>query len=304
MSPDGRVIAFNARDGICLFDWRSREFRVVLNPPDSYFQTPMFSPDGGSLVVAVKANRIAIIDVATLQVGQVFDASEKYEWIAGPPVFQPGTGRILYVAEGPGVWQHFRLLDPTNGTARTLMDARKGFFAILKPSFVADDEVIFAGMGPQDSDLKREVDSYLLHPISDSLTYRFRPDDRSETTKPEIYEHSLRTAPQTSGVSNLAASRGGETIVYIDLSVTDPNLKGKFNYEIFKLENGTITQMTNLRSHMARLAIAYDGSTAVFGSDPTRSHAWDLFILDLRTGALHQTDLLARMLAHPECVER
>jgi hypothetical protein len=237
------------------------------------------------------------------QVTRTFDASEKYEWIDGRPVFQPSTGKILFVAAGPGVWNHFRLLDATDGTTTTLVEANDGFHGIFTPSFIGDDGVIFAGMGPQNPNLAQEVHAYLLHPITDWLAYEYRLGGKATTALPEIYAHSLRTNPNTSGVTNLLASRDGKTVVWIDLSSTDPNLKAKFNYEIFKLENGTITQMTNLRTHMAGLALSYDGSTVAFGSDPSRNKAdADLFVLELATGAIHPMGLVERMRARPDCV--
>jgi hypothetical protein len=62
LSPDGRWVAFAAQGGICLFDWRSRNFRKIPNPEGGY--APSFSPDGRHIVAVVRTKRIAIIDLA------------------------------------------------------------------------------------------------------------------------------------------------------------------------------------------------------------------------------------------------
>ena len=87
----------------------------------------------------------------------------------------------------------------------------------------------------------------------------------------------------------------------IHRSLVEPKTnRGTYNYELFKLENGKLEALTNLRSHLLSAHVSLDGSTVAFGSDPKRRREWDLFILDMKTGKIRATNLLKRLAKHPK----
>jgi Tol biopolymer transport system component len=114
---------------------------------------------------------------------------------------------------------------------------------------------------------------------------------------PDVFARK-RLRPGEPGRSFLSAAKDGKRFVFIAQSQTEPRTPGgAFNFELFLFEGGTVKQLTNVRSHLAHAHISYDGSTVAFGSDPTRSYDFDLFILDLTTGEIRATGLREKLAA-------
>jgi hypothetical protein len=78
------------------------------------------------------------------------------------------------------------------------------------------------------------------------------------------------------------------------------NERGEYNWEVFTLEDRRQKQVTNLRSFLSFARISDNGAIIAFGADPTRAKNLDLSILNLRTGDVVATGLLARLQLSPD----
>lgn len=141
----------------------------------------------------------------------------------------------------------------------------------------------------------------------DGLVYKLKFGGKPELAFQPINDYMialkkrLTFAQDFPGINNVVASDQGKKIAFIGRSNSEPtDTHGQYNYEIFVLENGRLTQMTNLKTVMSMLAISKDGSTIAFGADETRTHTFDLWVLDLKTNHLHQMFLTKRFETLPE----
>jgi len=312
-SPDGRVVAFQYHDlsagqndlGLGFLDLQSGKLTRIPNPPGKQLSEPSFSRDGKRLAAAMgnlhslAATQITIIDPATLKTVTTVNPNP---WEVAYPVFQPGSDNVLFVATNPGVPKQLRLLDLANNDEHSILDPAEGFYTIFQPSFVGPDDVLFQAMSPRDLALKQSAVDLLGKDRYDPalrITYRLHFGERPEIFLPELTRS--RTGPLLPGIPYLTASRDGETIAFIGLSIADPyNEHHQYNYEVFALRNGQERQMTNLRSLLAYAHISFDGMTVAFGSDPTRRKIVDLFVLDMRSGKVTATGLLNKLQSNPE----
>lgn len=317
ISPDGRTVAFqyldqeSKRHGLGLLEWETGKLNPIPSSPGTDIGgNPSFSYDGKRLVAMLSGStsgEIGIIDLATLQITERAPAGRGWRH----PVFQPGTDNILFVTGGPGTRNHLKLVNLSDRTEQTVLEEKDGFrVGILQPSFVSQNEIIFQAISPADTKLTQEVVDISKRPAigngtSVKMVYRLKIGERPEIILKEITAHSARliTAPVQLGprIGSVSASRDGKAIVFTDLSSVEPHTKGVYNYEIFKLEDGKLTQMTHLLSHLYAARVSYDGSTVAFGVIPKRRvQDVDLFILNVRTGEVRPTHLLKKLAEHPE----
>ena len=148
-----------------------------------------------------------------------------------------------------------------------------------------------------------------------SVPYLLRFGELPKIVYPELVRRNVAlVGSNVSGPTSFSASRGGERIVFIDRSLSEEERvkkekSGFYHYDLFMIENGIKRQMTNLGTYMSFDAISYDGSTAGFGTyakpisefryEPARDRPFELSIVDLRTGVVTPTDLIARVNADP-----
>src|SRR5262249_7506762 len=148
-------------------------------------------------------------------------------------------------------------------------------------------EVVFVGMNPSDRQLH---DAAIKGGVKDTsgLIYRLKLGGTPQFALNEIFRHTTSimrpNQPGFPSVLNMAASADGRRVAFIDLSSLDPN--GRYNFAVFLLEGGQVRQMTNLKGSMRGLAISADGSTVAFGYDPAAGKTHELYILDVRSGAV------------------
>ena len=195
---------------------------------------------------------------------------------------------------------------------QTVLEEKAGFYAIFRPSFVSQNELIFQAIAPADAKLVQEVVEITKTRVigkstSDKMVYRLPIGGRPEIILKEITAHSARDVDNTVAklgprIGSVSASRDGKAMVFIDLSSVTPQTKGVgYNYEIFKLEDGKLTQMTHLLSYLYDARVSYDGSTVAFGANPSRRRQdIDLFILNIHTGEVRPMRLLEKLAEHPE----
>jgi Tol biopolymer transport system component len=305
LSPEGRLVAFQwvdrdeKRGGLGLLDWHSGKLTRIPNPSAGSLAQPSFSPDGRYLAASFNRVQLAIIDLPTLKSWPITDANK----FRGAPAFHPTMAKLVYVARPNVGWRHLKLLDFIDGNDEILIEQKLGFLAIFNPTFIGPDEIVFTAYSPQHPELQSALERTGRAPRTSAATYKLRIGNHPELAYEDIHRQQRAISPRFGDTSNIAWSRNGRRVVFIGHSATHPNRTGRFNYEIFKLEDGQITQMTSLLSHLARLAISYDGSVAAFGSDPSRNGRWDLAIVDLSTGSLREVPLLTRLSDTPEFSE-
>ncbi|HEX3486999.1 MAG TPA: hypothetical protein VHT51_18235 [Micropepsaceae bacterium] len=309
-SPDGRIIAFEYIDkslgrnhlGLGLLEWRTGKITRVPNPQGMQLSEPSFSYDGRRLLVGMGKegslfpNQIAVVDVMTTAVTAITPAETGTK---GFPIFQPETGKILFVRYQDYLVHLLILLDPTNGTEETILDRYSGFVTELRrPSFVDREEIVFQARGPVDPELGRSAISF--GHIAAGISYRLQFGQRPQILSPEHEAHVFQRSDQ-GAFSFLSASRDGEVMVFLARSPDKPtDESGKINQEIFKMEGGQISQMTNLHRFMWYAKLSYDGSIVAFGSDPRRVREVDLSIFDMKTRQVTETGLLANIRTSPD----
>lgn len=291
VSPNGRIVAFEFRHptkggGLGLLDWRTgRSMRL----PQPVAQ-PSFSYDGKSLVGIIERG-IAVVDFATMERAEVINTVQVNNESPHFPVFQPGTGKILYVA-GKNADRYFKLLDPADHSEKVILGPEDGYYTIFRPSFVGPDEIIFEALSPRNKELGQVVKALAGPGVA--VAYRLRFGGRPEILGRDLQDKTLH--PDFHELASLAATPDGKTLVYIGLSATHPYTdRRQYNLEIFRLEDGQPRQMTDLRNFSSFLGLSADGSVVAFGSDPTRSKCVDLAVLDMRAGKVVKTGLLERL---------
>jgi Tol biopolymer transport system component len=306
LSPDGRTIAFACPSAIGLFERRTGQIRAIA--PTGGIKGMGFlsySSDGGKLAASItmelgKPPMLGVVDIASGTVSLLpAEATGVY------PVFQPDDKAILY---RPSAYpEHLSLFDISTRTTRDVIPRRPGFYTIFKPSFLDSHTILFAGMGPNDphtAALVRELGAS----DASSIPYRLRLGSTIEVAYPDIVRRhvALRGEPPT----NYSASRDGRRVVFIGRSQSEEErhsheVGGHFRYDLFVIEDGSVRQVTNLKSYISSQTISADGSTAAIGIyakpvsefryEKAQDRPFDLWIVDLGTGAVTPTDLLSRI---------
>lgn len=311
MSPDGQTVAFTYCDRnvrhcrLGLLDLTNDRIVHIPAPSGKQLKHPFYSYDGKRLAAILLDaatngdSQIVVIDPATLQITPVTEG----RGIRRFPVFQPGTGNILYVAKAgrPHRFPHLRLLNLSDRTETIILDAKRGFrLAIAAPSFVDPTEIIFDALGPVDPELVIAVEN-IGRTKSELIIFGLLFGGRTKIILKNLQSRTQKIIGyKRPNISNITASENGKRIVFIDLSTSKPYQIGVgYNRDLFMMERGKLTQITNLRSHLAFPDISYDGSTVAFGADSSRRKQFDLFILDLKTGKLRPTNLRDRLAKHP-----
>jgi hypothetical protein len=93
-------------------------------------------------------------------------------------------------------------------------------------------------------------------------------------------------------VYSLSASWDGAVFAWNGSSTSQ---RGLGSYEAFERRNGQVVQLTERRTFTHSCAISGDAGTLAFTEDPARGLDFDLTIVDLRSGAVIPTGLLAKL---------
>lgn len=303
ISPDGRMVAFQYKDGesgfhgLGLFEWETGKLSPIPRALGTHLGNASFSPDGKRLLAMTStagSGQIVSIDLATSRMTEL--AQARRGWQA--PVFQPGTDNVLVVVGGPGIYYHLKLLNLKDGTETTILEEKVGFkVSLFTPSFVGANEIIFQAIAPADPQLRQAVLD-LVPNDTETIAYRLEFGGRPEIILADVTANKV--SPNERGASSVSASNDGKTLAFIAHSRSEPyNEAGAYNYEVFTLKDGMLKQMTDLRSYMSLAKVSYDGSTIVFSSVPNRHvrsnprfGGLNPLLLDLRTGKVTPTHLL------------
>lgn len=318
VSPDGETIAFQfsvpfvdelgsrVARGLGLYAWRSGALTRIPNPPGMQLGDPSFAPDGRRLV-CLSARRgarswfsVAILELPSLVHRLVVPDLGNF-LIRGGVVFQPGTDRILFGMANVVLGQTELVLQPVaSGQREIVLHQNESFRYIDSLTFAGPQEILFQGLSTRTPRLVARLAEFGLRHTSQILC-RIRIGGQPEIFFPRTAPTGTRAGDpfQATGV---AASRDGATTVTVTRSLAQPSgARGRHNSEVFRIEaDGRLTPLTQILGRLGYVGIAYNGEVVGFGNDPERRNRFDLWTLDMRTGAVADTGLMRRVLAHPD----
>jgi hypothetical protein len=311
-SPDGKTIAFEYTDeslplngvglrnhlGIGLLDWQTGKLTRIANPAGKQLSSPSFSYDGKRLLVGVgPANGLA-----SLQIGEVNLTTMHLTLIGakGPmgrmtPVYQPGTGNILFIKGAPGLDNEIVLLDRKTQAEKVILEDKNSFTYISTPWFIQQNEILFQAGGASYGviHLGEELGRSKISRVA-KVTYRLVFGGM-----PEFYslEVERRAPPVNSGAfGSLSVSANGRILAFTSaIPERMMDEKGIILRELFKMEAGQITQLTNYGRSIMLSGISYNGSVVALVGDLATVRQDDLFIYKMDTGELVATGLLERI---------
>ena len=287
-SPSGDRIAFIRycaegcapdRKGfqVSLLDRKSGATTTVTEGSHLYRGSPLFSPDGQSIVFASK------------------DIVWKEDFLAR------GRGwrhRGAHTSTGGGT---LRVVELKTGDERKILSGGFGVsqFSNLSPSgFVDENTLIFTARGPAGSDLTKKDSSPLFRELerlvgSKDANYRWYG---YRLTLGKKLEFMSPDAPRRIGrVPSLSVSSDTGRMVFPGLSGRDPENPKFRGYDVFLGDDETFQPATSLLTHMAQTAISKSGNRVVFLADDTRRKHWSLWVLDVETGGVRETSLKRRL---------
>jgi len=311
LSPDGSVVAFqfigwkngphaNTREGIGLYDWRTGRLERIKNPPRKLLQSPSFSPDGKQITVVVIdsehtgriTSNIAVLELATGVITEV--TPPNYGLGRHSPVFQPGTDNIVYTVESSTTRAGLMSVDVSRRSEKMLVDPMIGFRYIYRPMFATIDSMYFQGVGPYGELLKSRIKELGLEQGGSTVTYRLRLGDTPEVAFPNV-EIALHGKIDNSGMQFFSVSKGANVMVFNKNVV--PDTSSHYEMGIFEMDKNTesIIRLTNSIGILAYTTISYDGSTVAFGREQVMQRVFDIYVLDIKTRNVFQTDLRAKI---------
>ena len=308
-SPDGKIIAFEYTDnregtgptGVGFVDLRSGKLTRIPNPPGRELRHPSFSYDGKNVLVGIgnpniDGNQIAEVNLATLEVTPLTPM--------GPhgrmhPVYQPGTGNVLYV-NGSGSYGLI-LLNPKTGTEKVILEKkRNGFIHLQQPFFIGQKEVLFQASGPQNFEMQKKQTLEWRLRVGIGLGYKLKFEKMPELLSLESELEEQKTLFGAAAFDALSASQGGNKIVFIRVRQDTPTDEThKVLSELYTIKGDEIVQLTDIRDAIFYSRISYDGSIVAFVADITEPNTFDLFIYDMKSGEIKPTNLLDKIRNDP-----
>lgn len=297
VSPNGEQIAFEYVNeptgrgvmGLGIYEPKTGKLTRIPVPAGKQFTMPSFSPDGQRLLVVqgnrgtVYGNQIAEIDLRTMHAKDITAPAESPIYY---PVYQAGTANILY-------WYHWKylgvglyLLDANLQTQREIIPQQDSFARVGRPFFIGKDDALLGG----GARLGREALSALkvTNNGSGKIAYRLNLDGKLQILAPEAERN--RSWADAEAFPQLSTTSDGRTIVFISTRATLPK-KGGLVQELYKLENGSVTQLTSFGQYVRDAYVAANGQTIAFVADATPDKAFDVFVYDARTGKAAITGL-------------
>lgn len=291
-SPDNRHLSLDVcSKSDCravLLEWQSGKFsRVDSSDSDEVLSSGRFSPSGKYMVFTVKRKSegeytsqfgLYNLEKRTLR---IITNTSSYKNFAS---FSPDEKRLIYMqadrerASGKTRHAGWDVYELFIDSARQHRLTNYGFHLAVNPAYFPDGKTfIFSGEGPSRFSSKtgqNAIDAY-----------------RSAYQRNTVFIHSpeateLRPAFTNGNHSNGASiSRNGRRIAYIAITNDLDSLKGgRFNYDIFMLEDGQHRRLTKLGTFLYGMELSADGSLIAFVSDPTRKHVRQLFVMSVANG--------------------
>ena len=318
-SNDGKFLAFAASSaGVGLYDWRAEKLIKI----DRF---PIFATGGKSFLsqldsLGASPREFGIFDLGTLLQTSSFKTDCDNH---GIPVFQPGDKAVLMVVADGIANNHLCLQDIETGRSQIVLPKEQGFFDLHSLNFIHQDEILFIGRSPKDPEIVAKIKNLGINPVTATIPYRLKFGGRPEIAFPEILERSraLLAPLQADGPTEILVSRNGGKIVYVDRSLSEEarvrearkhprQYEGAYRYDLFSIEEGVTRQVTRLEAFLGYPAVSYDGSIGALGLSVgemtkekyfnRRLRSFEPVIVDMGTGAITQTNLIARINADPQ----
>lgn len=331
VSPDGETIAFEfslpfvgrggptRTTGLGLYAWRTGGLERVPNPAGRQLGAPSFDPDGRRLV-CLHANRGARawfgVSAVALPGFERRDLVPEVPPLGGAVdtnirsnvVVRPGSGELLLGRASYATNVELLLLATGGGEPRVVLPQEASPRYVDRLAFAGPGEVLFQGLSAKAPALEAQLAAIGL-PWTATAIWRLRLGGSPGGARPELFFPRTRAEALPPGVDaasggagGVAAARGGTLVLTVARSRDRPTgPRGEFYYEVFRVgPDGAAAPLTRIWGVPNRVAVAEDGTVAAFLEDPARTRrpdGYDLWTLDLRTGAAAPTGLLGRIAA-------
>lgn len=305
VSPDGNQIAFEYGNtsagrgviGLGLYQPKTGKLSRVPAPAGKQFSMPSFSPDGQRLLVvegsrgAVRGNQIAEIDLRTMQAKEITAPAQSPIFY---PVYQPGTGKILYWNDYMRLSHGLFLLDPSVSKQQKVFSENERFGYVRRPFFIGANTLIFQGRGR--AGLGGAADVQATGNVSGALAYRMDLGGTPQLLSAEAERN--KPALNSAAFDGLSVSRDGHVITYVCANAPK-YLEDKTPDELCQSSNGRTTQLTNLGQKIFDTYMAANGAIIAFESYIPALRTYDIYVYDAQTRAATPTNLYQHISSNP-----
>ena len=319
LSPDGRLAALGVSfergySHLAIFDIHREELQVIGKPDDEGWRDPSFSPSGDRIVFIQyctgcdrKGFQISIYDLETGTATTLTEGSERFR---DDPIFSPDGQSIIHHSkdlewEGDeitfsGFENLRRLIIASRQDREIVLDlfGVRGFRSLIPSGFLDDGTLIFAARSP-----------YMFYsdnrnPWLDKLGMLAGKTDAGY----RYFGYRLKIGWNLGFISPDAPRRIGPThslsvstdtgrMVFIGKSGHAPENPLYLGYDVFLGDGETFRQMTSLYTHMVGTTISKSGNRVAFLADETRRQHWSLWVYDVGTRRVWETNLKRRLQA-------
>ena len=322
LSPDGAQAAlavsfYGHYPHLVLYDIEQDTLRVVEKPDDEGWRSPSFSPSGSTLAFIRycmtcrdKGFHLSTYDVKTGRRTTLAGGSDLHR---ERPIYSPsgrfvvyGTKKIQWNGDTPEVIGRtggFHVFPfSTNVELRVSLE-RFGVrsFLFASPSgFLNEHTLVFKGLGPADfrhpdrGALFRKLESLVGEQDAKVGWYGYR---LGLFERGELEFISPDASRELAELRSLTVSADTGQMAYIGKSYRPAHISAFIGYDIFigGGETEAFRQATSLHTHMAHLGFSKSGNRVAFLADGTRKQHWSLWILEVETGRVWETNLKRRL---------
>lgn len=310
ISPDGEKIVFeyvereekSKKLGLGLLEWKTGKLRRIPYPEGKQLSQPAFFSDSKHLLLRLVKDRAMQSQLVKMNLNTLAyeTLTPNARIIRSNPVMQPNTNNVLYADYRDSTFM-LVLLNLDTQKEQIVLSSDNGFFKIMRPSFIAQDEIIFQARGPRNAALAEKASEITGHGAS-VVSYRLKfghlPKFFSESAEREAYR------PFGEGAFySLSASEAGNVFAFVSVNPREPaHGNGKIIRELHQMKEGQISQLTNKQGTLVMSGISYDGSIIGFLADYLEPKTSDLFIYKLGTGEVISTNLRDRIKSDPSFI--
>ena len=174
-----------------------------------------------------------------------------------------------------------------------------GSFMYAVPSgFLDENTLIFRGLGPDDFRVRdggalfKKLESVVGRRDAGIGWYEYRLEfgSKLELISPDASRDVAK-------IGSLTVSTDTGRMAYIGKSHRPEHISAFIGYDVLVSNGGgeAFHQATSLRTHMAHLAFSKSGNRVAFLADDTRKQHWSLWILEVDTGRVWETNLKRRL---------